>query len=167
MTFEKGQSGNPTGRPRGVIDRRTGFGKHCDEDRAARIIEKALAMAEAGDIEAMKLVLPRLAPMLKPISLQMPIAVDPTLPPDRQVAGILAQLATGDLAVEDGAALIQALHRQAELDRYGVLADLLADLYVSAGKPLPHELRMRRIPAGEKQPTPIANGRAPLPEGQE
>jgi len=56
------------------------------------------------------------------------------------------------LSVEDAASLITALTRQAELDRYGVLADQVAGLLITAGKPLPAELRMRKFAPSEAHP---------------
>jgi hypothetical protein len=162
MSYVKGRSGNPNGRPRGIVDRRAaGFGPICSDARRRRILEKLLKQAEAGDAEALKLVVPRLVPALKPIAAQVRIDVDPTLPPDRQVAGILEQMRDGRLSVEDAASLIGALTRQAELDRYGVLADAVAGLMISAGRQLPPELRMRRIAPSETQSTETAAGKEP------
>ncbi|MCU7807824.1 MAG: hypothetical protein KZQ73_08165, partial [Candidatus Thiodiazotropha sp. (ex Semelilucina semeliformis)] len=65
MTFKKGKSGNPKGRPKGVADRRTLFRKHI-ESKAEDLIKKVVEMALDGDVRAMKLCLERITPPMRP-----------------------------------------------------------------------------------------------------
>jgi hypothetical protein len=61
MTFEKGQSGNPDGRPKGLTDRRKIFSKYIKEDMP-EMIEKAKQLAKEGDQQMLRLFLERFLP---------------------------------------------------------------------------------------------------------
>lgn len=58
--FKKGQSGNPGGRGKGVRDRYAKYRRM--ESRAEPIINKLLDLAEAGDLQAVRLVVDRIWP---------------------------------------------------------------------------------------------------------
>jgi len=59
MPFEKGQSGNPSGRPKGSKDNRTEL-RELLMPHAPELIEKLVAQALEGDMAAMKLCIDRL-----------------------------------------------------------------------------------------------------------
>lgn len=61
MTFEKGQSGNPDGRPKGLTDRRKIFSKYIKEDMP-EMIATAKRLAKEGDQQMLKLFLERFLP---------------------------------------------------------------------------------------------------------
>ena len=65
MTFQPGQSGNPSGRPKGIIDKRAGL-RELLESHAKEIIEKLIERAKAGDPVALRLCVERLIPRIKP-----------------------------------------------------------------------------------------------------
>src|SRR4030081_29763 len=62
MLFQKGQSGNPPGHPRGSRNRATILFQNLLEDDAEAIARKAVDMAKAGDIAAIRICMDRLAP---------------------------------------------------------------------------------------------------------
>lgn len=64
MTFQSGQSGNPNGRPKGIVDKRVKL-RQLLEPHAERLIEKVVELALAGDISALKICIDRLIPRLK------------------------------------------------------------------------------------------------------
>src|SRR5438128_11745199 len=72
MTFQKGQSGNPDGRPVGIRDKRVALREllvpHADE-----LVAKVVEMALAGDAAALRICIDRLKPAAKskddPVSL--------------------------------------------------------------------------------------------------
>jgi hypothetical protein len=57
--FQKGQSGNPKGRPRGSRNRKTLLAQQLLDDEAGALVRKVLEMALAGDPAAMKLCIDR------------------------------------------------------------------------------------------------------------
>src|SRR5262249_46653652 len=65
MHFEKGQSGNPTGRPRGARNRMTMLMQELLEEDAEAIARKLIELAKDGDIAALRMCLDRLAPARK------------------------------------------------------------------------------------------------------
>ena len=65
MPFEKGESGNPAGRPRGARNRATLLMQNLLADDAEAIGRKAIEMAIAGDLAAIRLCMDRLAPVRK------------------------------------------------------------------------------------------------------
>ncbi len=75
MRYEKGQSGNPNGRPKGIQDRRVALRAMLDPHKDA-LVEKAVELALDGDTQAMKLCLDRLIPPIK--SVEMPVQANIT-----------------------------------------------------------------------------------------
>jgi len=115
MTFRKGESGNPSGRPRKP---RTGPDKlRADLLREApEILAALVGAAKIGDPAASKLVLDRCLPALRPVDRPAPIA----LGDDLAEAGraILTALGAGALTPDQAssiAATIGSLARTAEL----------------------------------------------------
>ena len=73
MKFEKGQSGNPAGRPPGLPDKRTELRALLDPHKDA-LVEKAVELALGGDTQALKLCMDRLIPPIK--SVEMPVQAE-------------------------------------------------------------------------------------------
>ncbi len=76
--FAKGDSGNPAGRPPGSRNRATLLAEQLLDGGAAALAQKALEMALAGDVVAMRLCLDRiLAPRReRPVRLALPALSD-------------------------------------------------------------------------------------------
>ncbi len=74
MKFEKGQSGNPKGRPKGARNRTTLSVEALLDGDAEAITRKAIEKAKDGDMTAIRLCLDRLAPPAKdrPVSFTFP-----------------------------------------------------------------------------------------------
>jgi Family of unknown function (DUF5681) len=96
MPFEKGESGNPAGRPRGARNRATLLMQHLLADEAEAIGRKAIEMAIAGDLAAIRLCMDRLAPVHR----DEPVAFG--LPPIEKPADIVAATASIVAAVSAG-----------------------------------------------------------------
>lgn len=65
MTFHKGESGNPAGRPRGARNRTTILMQSLLEANAEAIARKAIDLATGGDLAAIRICFDRLAPARK------------------------------------------------------------------------------------------------------
>ncbi|MFI4957369.1 MAG: DUF5681 domain-containing protein [Gammaproteobacteria bacterium] len=79
MTFKKGESGNVAGRPKGILNKRTQLAK-LFEPHASDLIAKAIELALAGDVQALKLCLDKLIPKAEhfPIEIDLPAQLDLT-----------------------------------------------------------------------------------------
>ena len=62
MQFQKGQSGNPAGRPFGSRNKATVLMQNLLEGEAEAIGRKAIEMAKGGDMAAIRVCMDRLAP---------------------------------------------------------------------------------------------------------
>lgn len=114
--FIKGQSGNPAGRPRGIVDQR--------KLRAAiatdipDIIQALVKKARDGDTGAARLLLDRCLPPLK--ATEQPVAIKlPAGEPAEQARSILEQIATGKVTPDEGLTLLTAISRVAEIESAG------------------------------------------------
>ena len=65
MTFEKGQSGNPAGRPPGSRNKATILAESMFQGEAEAIVRLAIDKAKQGDMTAIRLCLERVFPRLK------------------------------------------------------------------------------------------------------
>lgn len=98
MRFEKGQSGNPQGRPKGARNKTTLAVEALLEGEAETITRKAIEKAKDGDMTAIRICLDRLAPPAKdrpvPFKVQrMETSADAV----KAVSAILGAVAAGDL----------------------------------------------------------------------
>jgi len=110
MPFQKGQSGNPAGRPRGIVNRATALAQNLLSERAEGIARKVIELAEEGDMAAIRVCMERLVPPIK----HQPVAVE--LPPMEKaadsveaVARIAAAVAAGDLTAAEAAELAKVV----------------------------------------------------------
>jgi hypothetical protein len=91
--FQKGQSGNPSGRPKGARNKATLAMEALLDADADRLARKAVEMALTGDTTALRLCLERVLPPRK----------------DRPVRFALPKLETAADAVKATAALVEAV----------------------------------------------------------
>jgi hypothetical protein len=109
--FKKDHSGNPSGRPKGITDRRSAL-RELLTPYAQELIQKAVELALAGDSTALRLCLERLVPPIR--AKDEPVCIDP--PGSTLTAG--AQAITnasliGQISPSEAATLLQALAVQA------------------------------------------------------
>jgi Family of unknown function (DUF5681) len=104
MPFEKGESGNPAGRPRGARNRATLLMQNLLADDAEAIGRKAIEMAIAGDLAAIRLCMDRLAPVRKdePVAFELP-PIEKPADIVAATASIVAAVAAGDLTPSQAA----------------------------------------------------------------
>ena len=110
MRFQPGQSGNPSGRPRGALNRATVLAQELLSARVEGIAGKLIELAEGGDMRAIRVCMDRLAPVIK----HQPIAVE--LPPIEKpadsveaAASIAAAVAAGELTATEAAELAKVI----------------------------------------------------------
>jgi len=109
--FKPGQSGNPAGRPKQIAT--------ADElrkrlaDDMPEIIQTLIDMAKGGDAQAIKIILDRTHPPVKPQALPINIPTDGTLV-DQGNAVIQATL-SGQIPPDIGSQVITALSNQGKL----------------------------------------------------
>ena len=96
--FQKGQSGNPNGRPAGSRNKTTLAAEALLDGDSETITKKAIELALAGDMQAIRICMDRLCPPRKDRPVQF------SLPPLNEakdavaaVSAIVAAVASGDL----------------------------------------------------------------------
>lgn len=109
MTFVKGQSGNPAGRPKGVRNKRSLIAEAFEQQGSA-VAQRVLDAALDGDLGACSLVLARLEPPLRPRAERVAITgFDPTAPVDVQAKAVIVSVMTGETDPDTGKFLLDAL----------------------------------------------------------
>jgi hypothetical protein len=110
MPFQKGESGNPAGRPRGSRNRATLLMESLLADDAEAIGRKAIEMAKQGDMPAIRLCMDRLAPARKgePVAFELP-PLDKPADSVAAAAEIVAAVAAGELTPSEAADLAKVV----------------------------------------------------------
>src|SRR3954451_23882984 len=104
--FQKGQSGNPNGRPVGSRHKTTLAIDALLDGDAANLTRKAIELALGGDTVAMRLCLDRLAPVRKdrPVAFALP-PIESTADVVKASAALLQAVASGELTPSEAAEL--------------------------------------------------------------
>lgn len=118
--FQKGQSGNPAGRPVGSRHSVSLLVESLIQDRAEDVAQAALQAAiDGGDASLLRALLDRLAPARKerPVQVDLPALRSPADGPGI-AAALLAKAASGELTpceAQGLAGLLESYRRQSEL----------------------------------------------------
>jgi hypothetical protein len=106
MRFQKGQSGNAAGRPRGALNRATVLAQELLSARVESIAGKLIELAEGGDMRAIRVCMDRLVPAIKdqPITIELP-PIEKPADSVEAAASIAAAVAAGDLTATEAAQL--------------------------------------------------------------
>jgi hypothetical protein len=110
MQFQKGQSGNPAGRPRGSRNKQTIAAEKLFAEDAEALIRIAIDLAKAGDIAALRLCLDRICAPHR----HRPVPFDlPQLAVAKDAVGAMSTLmegiAAGELSAPEAAGLAKAI----------------------------------------------------------
>jgi hypothetical protein len=102
--FEKGVSGNPTGRPRGSRNATTLALEALLDGQANALTQKAIDLALGGDMAALRLCLDRILPPRKdrPVSFTLP-TINSAQDAAAIVSSVLAAVAAGEITPTDAA----------------------------------------------------------------
>lgn len=106
--WQRGQSGNPSGRPKGSLSKRDKIARALDDDgpQVARVV---LDAALAGDLQACALVLSRVIPPVRAQSERVQFELDPSRSLAEQAQQILVGVSEGRVDPETGKTLIACL----------------------------------------------------------
>src|ERR1700737_1758408 len=102
--FQPGQSGNPNGKPKGTRNAATLALESLLDGEAEALTRKAVELALAGDIAALRLCLDRILPPRKerPVSFEMP-TINTAEDAKAASAALLAAVAAGSLTPSEAA----------------------------------------------------------------
>ena len=117
--FQKGQSGNPSGRPMGARNAATMAAESLLDGESETLTRKAIELAKEGDGPALKLCLERIIPARKsrPIKIDLPEVNEPKDVLSALSATLMA-VGKGELTPEEGQAisgLLEQTRRAQEL----------------------------------------------------
>ena len=77
MKYQPGQSGNPKGKPKGALNKKTRWLRLL-ESHADELVEQAIELAKSGDTNTLRFCLERIIPKAKdrPVNLNLPQELD-------------------------------------------------------------------------------------------
>ena len=112
MTFKRGQSGNPKGRPRGAIGKRAQFSQFL-ESYSNQLVEKVIELALTGDVNALRICIERIVPKTnrEAIDIEIPEKLDKETSRDIS-RKILKAIVDGKLSVDEGDKLIRLINNR-------------------------------------------------------
>jgi hypothetical protein len=103
MPFQKGQSGNPKGRPLGSRNKATIAADNLLDGQAEAITQKAMELALNGDSTALRLCMERINPPRRARPIKFDLPPIETVQDVMKALGTIAQLvAAGELTPDDG-----------------------------------------------------------------
>lgn len=119
--FQKGKSGNPSGRPKGALNKTTMAVRELLDGEAEELTRKAVELAKGGDITALKLCLDRVSPCPKDraVTFTMPEEICKAESLPLMTAHILKAVGDGELTPSEGeriSSIITAHARAIELN---------------------------------------------------
>jgi hypothetical protein len=127
--FQKGQSGNPTGRPVGARNKTTVAMEVLLDDEADAIVRKAIEKAKEGDATAIRLCLDRILPARKdrPINFDLP-QIDNASDAMKATALLVAGVAGGEITPSEAGELGKLIDSYVRLVESAQLAERVANL---------------------------------------
>ncbi|MHB1221276.1 MAG: DUF5681 domain-containing protein [Gammaproteobacteria bacterium] len=111
MAFLAGKSGNPNGRPKGALNKRTQLANLL-EPHAEALIAKAIELALSGDTNALRLCIERLIPKINNTStnINLPIKITKGSLPEAKEK-ILSAVFDGEIDINHAEKLINLIDR--------------------------------------------------------
>lgn len=119
--FQKGQSGNPAGKPKGARHKTTLAVQALLDGEAEALTRKAVEFALAGDTAAMRLCLERIAPAYKPSAAPVRLSSPPPNNLTDTARAFVQAAACGELAPDIAAQLVAAVASVARIEELETL----------------------------------------------
>lgn len=126
MPFEKGESGNVKGRPKGVKDRRSIF-RELVEPHKDKLMQKAVDMALSGNEQMLRLLLDRMLPV-KPRDEPLPKIGGLDGDIAEQCNKIISLVADGIITPADGNSLMNLLSTKIQITDVADMKRRLTDI---------------------------------------
>lgn len=102
------KSPNPSGRPKGILDKRVRVAQRMLDD-ADSIVIALIEKAQEGDVGAASLILSRILPALRSQTEKVQFPFDATAPIPQQIEAVLTAIACGAVSADVGQTIISAL----------------------------------------------------------
>lgn len=133
--FQKGQSGNPKGKPPGLRHKATRAVEALLEGEAEELTRKAVELAKDGDVTALRLCLERLVPPRRdrPVSFDLP-PIDSAGEAAQAFGAILSAVADGSITPAEGQAVADLLAAYAKTLETSELEKRITALEKGAGQ---------------------------------
>ena len=112
--WKPGQSGNPAGRPKGIVDRRNRV-HAAFEEVGNQIAQVVIDAALGGDMQAANIALQRISPNLKPRGERVRFTLDATRPLAEQSAQVLTAIGEGLLAPDEAQIVLTCINTHAQI----------------------------------------------------
>ncbi|PNE09908.1 MAG: hypothetical protein CR217_17360 [Beijerinckiaceae bacterium] len=110
--FQKGQSGNPAGKPKGARHKATILAERLMQDDVEMIVNAVLTAARNGDMMAAKIILDRIAPVRRSTSFDLP-RIEGWADVGAARAALLDAVADGDLTAAEAVDLFKLAEKVA------------------------------------------------------
>jgi uncharacterized protein DUF5681 len=127
--FQPGQSGNPDGRPRGSRNRTTMAVEALLDGDAKSLTEKAITLAKAGDLQALRICMERIVPPRRdrPVAFEM-TKLDSAQDAAAAVSALLTSVAAGDMTPSEASEVSKVIDVYVRAKETGDLIDRLERL---------------------------------------
>ena len=127
--FEKGQSGNPQGRPTGSRNRASLLLDEIADDEAEAIQRQVINAAKAGDLKAAELLLARIWPPRRGRSVRIEFApIHSAAGVSEAMAAVVDAMASGDITPDEAATITGILEVRRKVIETQELADRISRL---------------------------------------
>jgi len=132
MAFKKGQSGNPAGKPKGALSRRTLLAKQL-EAHMPDLLAKVVELAKKGDTQALKICIDRGLPAKKVIDELVDLGkpLDGTAAEQGRI--VLQAVGDGRISPDQAASLMTSIAAQARVVEIDELERRLQALEQTSG----------------------------------
>lgn len=129
--FKPGQSGNPSGRPRGARNKASVLAQKLMEGQAEAVAQTVIDAALMGDMSACRIILERLVPTVKERPIQADLKFPATITAKNApqvLSSIFKAVASGSILPGEGEALQRMVQAYLAATEYTELAERIEEL---------------------------------------